>query len=328
MDQLWAIYHNDIPEFLLEFMTTKEMLRLKDVGMNCGCEYSNLKEFTMRHPYSRYDHSVGVALIIWHFTGDMKQSLAGLYHDIATPVFAHAIDFLNKDYLKQESTEDKTYDIIQNSTEIGVLLEKYGLSIHDIDNYHLYPIADNDMPRLSADRLEYTLGNLYNYGYVELDDIKRYYENISVGINEDNNKELIFNSIDIAIDFIKNAFKTFEIYVSDKDRYSMQCLADIVKYALNQNALTMENLYGCETDVIKKINSNPKTEYLWNLYVNYHDVMKYKDEPEGYFVKVDAKRRYIDPIVKDTRLSTQNNDILEKIKEFVNREFNYYMKGI
>ena len=35
----------------------------------------------------------------------------------------------------------------------------------DVADYHRYPIADNDSPRLAADRLEYTLGNLFNYGF-------------------------------------------------------------------------------------------------------------------------------------------------------------------
>ena len=35
-------------------------------------------------------------------------TVAALLHDIATPVFAHVIDFLNNDYEKQESTEAET----------------------------------------------------------------------------------------------------------------------------------------------------------------------------------------------------------------------------
>lgn len=121
MQDLWSVYHDEIPDFLLEFMETASMQRLKDVGMNCGCEYSQFAIFKNCQSYTRYDHSVGVALIVYHFTGDMKQSIAGLLHDIATPVFAHTIDFLNGDYIKQESTEAKTEMMIRSSTEIMIL---------------------------------------------------------------------------------------------------------------------------------------------------------------------------------------------------------------
>ena len=124
--QQWDIYGNHkhplllvdivviIPEFLVQFANTPAMLRLKQVGMHCGCEYTCFPIFKHLECYSRYDHSIGVAMIIYHFTKDIKQSLAGLFHDIATPAFSHVIDFLNNDHLTQESTEDGTKEIIVN----------------------------------------------------------------------------------------------------------------------------------------------------------------------------------------------------------------------
>ena len=107
--------------------------------------------------YSTLTHSVGVALIIWNFTHDKKQTLSGLFHDIATPTFKHCIDFLNGDSETQESTEEKTEEIIKNSKEISFLLARDNIKIEEVSDYHIYPIADNDTPKLSADRLEYTL---------------------------------------------------------------------------------------------------------------------------------------------------------------------------
>ncbi len=55
--------------WLREFCETPEMQRLKDVGMNCGCEYTSFPRFRNLAPYSRYRHSVGAARIVWNFTG-------------------------------------------------------------------------------------------------------------------------------------------------------------------------------------------------------------------------------------------------------------------
>lgn len=93
-------------------------MRLRDVGMNCGCEYTAFPRFVKIGPYSRYDHSLGVALIVWHFTKRKEQTLAGLFHDLATPVFAHVVDFLNGDHLRQESTEAGTRECIAGSPEL------------------------------------------------------------------------------------------------------------------------------------------------------------------------------------------------------------------
>ena len=160
MQALWPVYHPDIPPFLRELAETPEMRRLRNVGMNCGCEYTDFPRFRKLAPYFRFDHSVGVGLIVWHFTKSPSQAAAGLLHDIATPVFAHVVDFLNGDHLRQESTEARTAELIDRSPEIRRILQREGLTVSQVADYHDYPIADNDTPRLSADRLEYSLGNL------------------------------------------------------------------------------------------------------------------------------------------------------------------------
>lgn len=104
----YHLYHGEIPAILEACMRTSVVRRLQSVGMNCGCEYTSFLRFRALSPYSRYAHSVGVALIVWHFTRDPAQATAGLLHDIATPVFAHVVDFMRGDYLAQESTEDGT----------------------------------------------------------------------------------------------------------------------------------------------------------------------------------------------------------------------------
>lgn len=55
------------------------------------------------------------------------QTLADLFHDLAPHVFKHCIDFMNGDSETQESTEEKTSDIIRNSSKIMSLLKKDGI---------------------------------------------------------------------------------------------------------------------------------------------------------------------------------------------------------
>ena len=83
------------PQWLLEYINTPEMLRLDGIGMSCGTLYT--KVYNDKYFYSSLTHSVAVALIIWHFTQDKKQTISGLFHDIATPTFKHCIDFMNGD---------------------------------------------------------------------------------------------------------------------------------------------------------------------------------------------------------------------------------------
>lgn len=116
-----------IPEFLIAYIKTPTMQKQRNISTTCGTIYS--KMFSSQFWNSSLEHSIGVALIVWNYTKDKKQTLAGLFHDIATPVFKHTIDFMNGDYETQESTEELTSKIILDSKEIMTLLKKDDIKI-------------------------------------------------------------------------------------------------------------------------------------------------------------------------------------------------------
>ena len=93
--EYFKILEPKFPEWLNEYINTKELLKQQYISVTCGTIYSDL--FASRIFYSSLEHSIAVALIIWHFTHNKKQTLSGLFHDIATPAFKHCVDFLNGD---------------------------------------------------------------------------------------------------------------------------------------------------------------------------------------------------------------------------------------
>ncbi len=190
-----SIYSSDVPEFVREIAETDIMKRLRTVGMDCGCEYTSFACWQGLLPAKRYEHSIGVGLITWHFTHDVKQTVAALLHDVSSPVFAHVVDFMNHDYVTQESTESDTRKMIENSQQLQSLLKKYGLTTDEVCDYHMYPIADNDSPRLSADRLEYTMRNFYRYVHLSAEEIAEYYNDLTVIKNEEGEDELAFQTL-------------------------------------------------------------------------------------------------------------------------------------
>lgn len=297
MRALWPVYHTDVPPFLRELAETPEMRRLRDVGMNCGCEYTNFPRFRKLAPYSRFEHSVGVGLIVWHFTESPAQAAAGLLHDIATPVFAHVVDFLNGDHLRQESTEARTAELIGRSPDIRRILRREGLTVDQVADYHDYPIADNDTPRLSADRLEYSLGNLWNYGLIPFEKAQAYYTDLTVAENEDGQPELAFRTPETAAGFAMDALGTSRIYVADEDRFSMEVLARLLRLALDRGAIGPEDLYGTETQVIRRLEADEICAPLWRRYRGYAELESRPCRPaEGQWLQVAAKLRCIDPL--------------------------------
>ena len=106
---------------------------------------------------------------------------------------------MNGDHETQESTEELTTYMIKNSKEIMKLLERDNIKIDEVNDYHIYSIADNDIPKLLADRLEYTFTNgLYFKEVWNVKKIKEIYSNIEIQINEDGIQELGFKDKNIA----------------------------------------------------------------------------------------------------------------------------------
>lgn len=326
---LLDIYSEDFPIFIEELINTPEFKRLNNVGMNCGCEYTSFPIFANGKEYTRYKHSIGVALIIWHFTKDIKQSIAGLLHDISSPVFAHVVDFLNGDHENQESTEEKTEEIIENSVEIQKILKKYNLTTKDVYDYHMYPIADNDSPLLSADRLEYTLGNAFYYGFKSIDELKNMYDDLVVSKNEFEQDEISFKTLDTAIEFTSVSILNSKVYTADYDRFSMQYLADLLKLAVDKNVICMDDLYTTENEVIVKLETDEELKSKFQEFKGFSQIVTSKEKPQnGYWVNIPAKRRYINPQVVNTGRVTNLSEKLSKdINDFLNVDFNLWLSG-
>ena len=321
----FKILSDEIPDFLYDYINTPEMQRIGKIGCGCGTDYTKI--FNNKFFYSNLDHSIGVALIIWNFTKNKKQTIAGLFHDISTPVFKHCIDFMNGDHETQESTEELTTYMIKNSKEIMELLERDNIKVDEVNDYHIYPIADNDTPQLSSDRLEYSLSNAYlTYSILDLEEIREIYSDIEVQINEDKIDELGFKTEEIAKKFVKVTSSLSVIYREDRTRYSMQFLADIIKRLNEENKIKLEDLYTLKEKEIIDIIENSKYSEIFNIWKNSKKVKTTKQEPNNvYFVHHGAKVRYIDPLFNGERISSISKTAKKMIDENLAYDMSNYV---
>lgn len=319
----FKILNTDFPEWLNSYINTKELQTQKYISTTCGTLYTDL--FDSDTFYSSLDHSIAVALIVWQFTHDKKQTLAGLFHDISTPAFKHCVDFMNGDHLKQESTEDLTTEFIKKSQDVTKLLEKDNIKVEEIDNYHIYPIADNDTPKLSADRLEYSLSNaLFTYKLLNLEEIKEIYNDIEIERNESGESELGFKTKSTARNFVQVTSKMSVIYRDDRTRFSMQFIADILKGLKESGEITIEELYDKkESDVIEIIEKS-KYKDAWNIWKKAKKINISKTKPDDvYYVHQKSKVRYINPLCNGERMSK----ICKIAKNAIDKNLSYDMSN-
>ena len=237
LSEYYEILSPDFPEFINKYLELPVMQRLKGIGLLCGTDWTAL--YKNRFYYSRFDHSLGVALIVWHFTHDKKQTLAGLFHDISTPLFANVAAFRKGDPLTQSATEEPNENIIKNDRELCRLLELDGLSVEQVCNYHLYPIADNEIPRLSADRLEYMFpSGMALEGSWTFDEISRVYSNLTILKNEDGDDELGFRSLECAELYAYRFCMTGHVLQLNENKLTLSLLAKITQIAIEEDLLS------------------------------------------------------------------------------------------
>ena len=310
----------EIPSYLDDYLKSNALNRLKNIDMNCGVNYTNLPLFSDIDPYTRYDHSLRVACIIDYFTHDKKQVLSGLFHDIATPAFSHTIDFMNGDYLHQESTESYTKELIQNDPIISEQLLKEQISIDEVYDYHIYPVADNDSPKLSADRLEYTLSNSLNYGFSTKQELSDIFDDIIIGKNEYYEDEMMFLHQGQAERFAELALRCGKVYSSKEDRFAMEMLSDIIKEFIDEKILKYSDLYTDEIYVINKIKN-------YDSWIKYTKLSSVDYAEDGIIIH--AKKRYIDPFVLGLgRISQFSDKMNSEIESFLNESQDERLIGV
>ena len=230
------------PDFLKKYLSLKILERLKGIGLLCGTDWTPL--FHNRFYYSRYDHSLNCALIVWNWTRDKKKTLAALFHDVSTPAFSHVIDFKNGDALTQESTEDKNAAMICADKDLAAALAQDGLAASDVCDYHKFSICDNEVPQLSADRLEYMFpSGAALEGWFSLRAIKRFYGDLFVAKDEKGNDEFSFKTKKVALDYFRRILKIGYFLQRNKDKIAMELMARVVDAAIKCGALREDELW-------------------------------------------------------------------------------------
>ena len=249
---------DDWPPFLDKYLKLPVLQRLAGVGLLCGTDWTPL--YKNRFYYSRLDHSKGVALIVWHFTHDKAQTIAGLLHDISTPVFSHVSDFRKGDALTQTATEEPTARIIRGDAELGRLLAEDGLTAAQVEDYHIYPIADNEIPQLSADRLEYMFpSGMALDGSWTMEEICRCYNDLTILKNEEGRDELGFRNLEVAELYCEHFCMIGHILQLNENKLTLQLLGQIMNMAEKEGLLSESDFMTLsEREVMERLDDYTK----------------------------------------------------------------------
>ena len=299
LEEYDKLLSKNIPNSFDKYLKDPFLLRLKGKGYFCGMDYASKDIYNFLEYVSRYDHSITTAKLTWYIKNDFKAMIAALYHDVATPCFSHVIDYMNKDYATQSSTEEKTKEILENDLYLLSCLKTDKINLEDIIDFKKYSIVDLERPSLCADRLDgIFLSSLFWTQKMQINDIKNILIDTTIYQNKNHHDEIGFKSYDIGKLVLQNN-DLIDLYChSNEDNFMMELLAKITKYAIMKKIITSDDLYLLsEQDLIKKLlNSQDSTILLlWQKFttIKQQDIQKI-DLPN-------VKKRIINPLINGKR---------------------------
>ncbi len=196
---------------------------------------------------TRYAHSVGVLYLVKHFGGGIEEQIAALLHDVSHTAFSHVADYVFENI--KEDYHETIFDEVINRSEIPAILKKYRFDSTTLFK-HAHTILEQPLPGLCADRVDYTLRDLYQAGFIGLTDIRNFISELTI-----QDGCMVVKS-EKAGDWIKNQFRRLnEAYFKKPEHvYANLKLAELIKDALTEGLLQKNDLLRDDFQVLRKLN--------------------------------------------------------------------------
>jgi HD superfamily phosphohydrolase len=115
----------EIEDVLGELLLSSPVQRLKRIHQG-GASYLVNPKWNI----TRYEHSVGVMLLVKKLGGSMEEQIAALLHDVSHTAFSHVIDFVLE--RKNEDYHEMIFQSIVEKSIIPDILTKHGYNSQEV----------------------------------------------------------------------------------------------------------------------------------------------------------------------------------------------------
>lgn len=283
-----SIYGNFYIEPILEeLINTREMQRLKNIHQ-CGAGYLVNKSWNV----TRYEHSVGVMILIKILGGSIEEQIAGLLHDVSHTAFSHIIDLVldNED----EDYHETIYERIVENSDIPRILANYGYNYKDIIyNESKWRILERPSPYLCADRVDYTLRDMYRYGYISKEEVDKFIEKLCVI-----NGEIVITAIKEAEWFVETYYKeVIDFFMLPKAVYAGDRLSKIIKIGIEKKLINLDDLLKDDDYVLNLLNESKEEDISMLIEELTNEKFGFIKDTKNYDICQKQKIRIIDPLV-------------------------------
>ncbi|MFA6194595.1 MAG: HD domain-containing protein [Patescibacteria group bacterium] len=309
-DRLYGNIEIDEP-VILELIACPTIQRLK--GIDQGGYF---EPHVPGCAHSRFEHSLGVYLLLKKFGATLEEQIAGLIHDASHAAFSHCIDYvLDAGSQKEHNHQDNIFADFIKQSEIPEILKKYNFSPDFIIDDANFPLKETKLPDLCADRIDYSLRGAIVFK--EIEDGQYFLDNL-----ETENNRWIFKDFASAKKYAELFWKLNSVYYAGLPTAAMmKTVGDCLRYALKQGYITENDLYTTDEEVLAKIKSHLSTDQkLELLFDKMNNKVGFKNDKDDYESRIFCKSRIVDPLCRHEGKIKRVSDIDSGWKEIVERE--------
>ncbi len=252
-DRIFGKVKVDDP-LILEIINSPSFQRLKKIS-----QFGPPDEFYHLKNFYRYEHCLGVMILLKKLGASYKEQIAGLLHDVSHTTFSHVIDWVIGNSINESFQDDKHAKFLEKS-EIAGILKKYNLDPNEISSYKRFKLLERPIPDLCADRIDYSLREF------PIKIAKKCFREMAAFENM-----IVFKDQQSAYLFASNFLKTQKNHWGGFEAVSRyQIFGNILKYAIDQKVINMEDFWKDEKSIIKKLklSKDTKIEKVLNVLRN------------------------------------------------------------
>jgi uncharacterized protein len=237
---------------------------------------------------TRYEHSLGVFTLLGMLGAPRREQVAGLLHDISHTAFSHAVDFIVTS--EEQDHHEGLKPLMLERPDIAAALGRMGYSPREFFDDSIYPLLEQPIPLLCADRLDYFLRDGLACGVVDRAFVHGILSHLTVV-----ESRIVLTDVAVA----RQAVRLYEVmnhewWASPVEAFIYNEFADALREGFRLGVLHTDDLMTEDAAVLAALDASGSPLITGKL----ETIRHFRPErAQGYQPRIVPKARWLDPPV-------------------------------
>lgn len=242
-----------------------------------------------KRPTTRFEHSLGVLHVLSSLGATLEEQVAGLLHDVPHTAFSHTADIVFPN--DEHNFHERFQHAVIMESDIPAILQRHRVPIRAALEPDSYPLLEQPLPSLCADRLDYTLRDLHATGHITREEACHFLPHLIPS-----GEGILVDSIEEALWFAR-IFRMGNdlLWTGPMEAGAYWALARAIKRAYELAAFTDDDLFSTDDEAMSKLQGLDDPQVHAYLSLLAPGTEFYEVEGNGPFFTTHMKQRHVDP---------------------------------